>query len=473
MMFRSLRLIPSFIFIFVLVFSAFFTESIGVGKVQAQTPAIAWLFSPPLGYRDGVSYGPRINYNNGQLIENTDYGVVNPDMQGNTCFNQDWGNIYHAGEDIYRKDGQSTANAEVTAVADGIVKFRVDNFPAVVLIIEHSLPPNGQQKIYSLYGHLNVNSIIVSVNQSVVRGQKLGTIYQQFFDGRYTDYHDDSHLHFEMRYFYDASNIYTNYPNCNGYLPGRGYTYPQHPENFPPSLSQHYTDPTVFVINHQGVFLPIILKQEPTCVAGQQLLTNGGFESGTAGWVELREPGYAIITNYLLPTTAYSGSWVAWFGGRINSNERIYQEFSVASGMTNANLSYYIWMGTDETYSGAYDKLYVRLRDSSDNLIQQLNYIDNNFTEHVWLYRSTSLPDLSSRSGQTLRLSFEGTNDGSLITHFLVDNTSLTAVCSGSYAPQSSQPIVLPTNPPQRISGGAEPTRPPAPTSTLPPYPNP
>lgn len=473
MMFRSLRLIPSLILIFILVFSGLFVENIGVREVQAQSPAIASLFSPPLGYRDGLSYGPRINYSNGQIVENTDYGVVNPDMQGNTCFNQDWGTIYHAGEDIYRTDGQSTANAEVTAVADGIVKFRVDNFPGAVLIIEHSLPPDGQQKIYSLYGHLNTNSVIVSVNQSVVRGQKLGTIYQQFFDGRYTDYHDDSHLHFEMRYFYDATNIYTNYPNCNGYLPGRGYSYPQHPNNFPPSLSQHYTDPTVFVINRQGVFLPIILKQEPTCVTGQQLLTNRGFESGTSGWVELRESGYAIITDYLLPTTAYSGTWVAWFGGRNNATERIYQEFTVTSGMTGANLSYYVWIGTDETTTGVYDKLYVRLRDSSNNIIQQLDYLDDNALEHVWLPRSTSLPNLSSRVGQILRLSFEGTTDGSLITHFLVDNTNLTAMCSGSYAPQPIEQNALPTNQPQRITGGPEPTRPSAPTPTLPPYPNP
>lgn len=50
---------------------------------QAQAAPVADVFSPPLGFRDGLSYEPRIMYNNeGQLIENTDYGVKNPDLQG-------------------------------------------------------------------------------------------------------------------------------------------------------------------------------------------------------------------------------------------------------------------------------------------------------------------------------------------------------------------------------------------------------
>lgn len=294
---------------------------------------------------------------------------------------------------------------------------------------------------------------------------------QQFFDGRYTDFHDDSHLHFEMRYFYDASNIYVNYPNCNGYLPGRGYTHPQHPDDFPPSQSNHYTDPIGFVQSHTGVFLPLVMRQEPTCIAGQQLMVNGGFESGSISWVEIKQPGYPIITNYLLPTPAYSGSWVAWFGGRNYATERIYQEFMVTSGMTGANLSYYIWMGTDESNSGAYDKLYVRLRDSNDSIIQQLGYLDNKASEHVWFYRSVSLPDLSARVGQALRLSFDGTTDGTLPTSFLIDNVSLTAVCNGAQSSQSSGSSAIPTNQPQEITGGAEPTKPPAPTPTQSPYP--
>ena len=193
------------------------------------------------------------------MIENSAYGVKNPDMIGITCFGIDWGSIYHAGADWYRADGQSTAQAEVTAMADGIVMYINYNFPGGILLIEHSLPPDGVKKIYSVYGHLNPNSLTVSKNQVVTRGQRLGTVLKQYYDGRYTPYHDDSHLHFEMRYFYNASNIY-NQADCNGYLPGRGYTYPQHPDNFPPSLSLHYTDPVGYLGAKFTAWLPLVRK---------------------------------------------------------------------------------------------------------------------------------------------------------------------------------------------------------------------
>jgi murein DD-endopeptidase MepM/ murein hydrolase activator NlpD len=226
---------------------------------RALSVPLASEFSLPLGYRDGVSYGPRITYKNGKLTEDSEYGVKNPDMQGGTCFGLDWGQLYHAGEDWYREDGKSTSGAEVTAVADGNVKYISYDFPGAVMIIRHRLPPDGQQKIFSLYGHLDPNSITVSVGQVVQRGQKLGTVLLQYYDGRYTGYHDDSHLHFEMRGFYDGSNIYPDYPYCNGYIPGRGYTYPPHPDVFP-SESIHYTDPIAYIQRLPVAFLPLIIR---------------------------------------------------------------------------------------------------------------------------------------------------------------------------------------------------------------------
>jgi murein DD-endopeptidase MepM/ murein hydrolase activator NlpD len=226
---------------------------------RAQTVPIAQKFSLPLGYRDGLSYGPRVNYKNDTLIEDSEYGVKNPDMQGSTCFGLDWGQIYHAGEDWYREDGASTANAEVTAVGAGTVKYISYDFPGAVIIIRHKLPPDGQQKIFSLYGHLDPNSVLVSVGQVVTRGQTLGTVLLQYYDGRYTPLHDDSHLHFEMRDFYDGSNIYPDYPYCNGYVPGRGYTYPPHPNIFP-STTSHYTDPIAYILRRPWAYLPFLVR---------------------------------------------------------------------------------------------------------------------------------------------------------------------------------------------------------------------
>jgi murein DD-endopeptidase MepM/ murein hydrolase activator NlpD len=217
---------------------------------QAQTVPVAGAFSPPLGFGDGLSYEPRITYNNeGQLIENTDYGVKNPDMQGETCFGVNFEQIYHAGEDWYRADGESTVGAEVTAVADGIVAFADPNmnYPGLVVIIEHALASG--QKIYSVYAHLDDSSLEVEAGQIVRRGQRLGEVMYQDYTGRYPEYHpsgDDSHLHYELRDFYSGRNIYANQPGCNGLIPGRGYTYPEIPDNFPAS-EPSYNDPMAFI----------------------------------------------------------------------------------------------------------------------------------------------------------------------------------------------------------------------------------
>jgi murein DD-endopeptidase MepM/ murein hydrolase activator NlpD len=219
-------------------------------ETEEEPLPVAEVFSPPLGYRDGLSYAPRITYIDGKLIQNTDYGVMNPELVGTTCFGVAWQKIYHAGEDLYREDAKSTEGAEITAVADGKVAYAnpFTNYPGLVVIIEHRLP--SEKKIYSVYSHLDDNSLAVTTGDMVSRGQRLGTVLYMRYTGRYPEHNpskeDDSHLHFEMRYFYDARSIYTAYPACNSGTPGRGYTYPEHPDHFPiPDAG--YTDPSTFI----------------------------------------------------------------------------------------------------------------------------------------------------------------------------------------------------------------------------------
>lgn len=200
--------------------------------------------------------------------------------------------MLHAGEDWYRIDRNSTSGAEVTAIANGVVYDYTPawNYPGKAVVIKHLLP-NGNY-IYSVYMHLN-DDVSVVTGLPVVRGQRIGSVLPQTYDGRFPAYHstDDSHLHFEIRTFASASNIYTDHPSCNhGDAPGRGYTYPTFPPDSYPSSSNHYTDPGTFLYSHAGVFLPIIKKA--SCVEGAQLIGNGGFEQGNAYWNEV---------NYYMP----------------------------------------------------------------------------------------------------------------------------------------------------------------------------
>ena len=153
-----------------------------------------------------------------RILRRYDYGIKNPFLSGIRCFGVDWSELYHAGEDWFRI-GENGGNipipgTEVTAVADGTVIWaQAINYPGRVVIISHtdSLLP---QTTYSVYSHLDPMTLAVQAGQTVTRGQKLGTVLYQ------TD--NNSHLHWEIRYFSDGSNIYPNYPNCNGFVPGRG-----------------------------------------------------------------------------------------------------------------------------------------------------------------------------------------------------------------------------------------------------------
>src|SRR5262245_32685526 len=134
-----------------------------------------------------------------------------------------------------------TAGSEVTAIADGVITFANPiNYPGFVIIVQHTLLDG--QTIYSVYAHLD-SPLEVSTGQVVSRGQRLGTVLHQAYDGRYPTYHDpyDSHLHFEIRHFADGSQV-----PCGSSAPGPGYSYPNHPDNVP-SLSNGYTDPTNFL----------------------------------------------------------------------------------------------------------------------------------------------------------------------------------------------------------------------------------
>ncbi len=228
------------------------------------------LFSDPFGVTlPHTAYLPRITRDgSGNLIEDTSYGVLNPDMGGGTCFGVDWSRIFHAGEDLYAGPAGSTASTEdvkVRAVADGVVKFAPTtfNYPGFVVIIEHTL--RSGEKVYSVYAHLK-GPLNVAAGQQVMRGQLLGKVMYLPYTGNYPQYHpsgNDSHLHFEIRQFYNGTDIYPYpYTYCNkaGNIPGVGYTYPGGPDAFPNS-GQHYLNPFVFIWYHQGrTFIPQVMK---------------------------------------------------------------------------------------------------------------------------------------------------------------------------------------------------------------------
>jgi hypothetical protein len=116
---------------------------------------------------------------------------------------------------------------------------------------------------------------------------------------------------------------------------------------------------------------------------------------------------------------------MAWLGGRNSATDRLYQDFVLPSGQNSAELRYFVRTDTTET-SGVYDVMLVRLRTADGTLLRDLDRVDNGFRPlGQWVERVVAVGDIGGWAGQTLRLSFEATTDGSAVSSFYLDEVQM------------------------------------------------
>ncbi|CAM3925874.1 Hydrolase [Nocardioides zeicaulis] len=151
--------------------------------------------------------------------------------------------------------------------------------------------------------------------------------------------------------------------------------------------------------------------------AGSNLLGNPGFESGATVWTGTSGP---ITSNTGRP--ARTGSWKAWLGGNgSSSTENVSQQVSVPAGATAAKLSYWLRSDTAETGSTAYDTLKVQV--ISAGTTTTLRTFSNVGTSTTYTQYSQSL---AAYAGKTVTVRFLATEDSSLQTSFVIDDTAVT-----------------------------------------------
>ncbi len=184
------------------------------------------------------------------------YGIQNPSLVGpNGCYWDStkhqyvpFSQLWHAGEDWFAKT--SAGATTISAVANGVVKYVSPpgyNYPGAVIIIQHTLSDGSL--VYSMYGHLDPQKLLVNVGDTVTKGQSIasGLISQKSEGG------DNTHLHWEIRYFFDGSGITKgpNYKQTCSAQPGPGYTWPGQPDNFVfNGTTYRWTNPSQFVAAH-------------------------------------------------------------------------------------------------------------------------------------------------------------------------------------------------------------------------------
>ncbi len=150
------------------------------------------------------------------------------------------------------------------------------------------------------------------------------------------------------------------------------------------------------------------------CPTPGNKVTNGGFESGTTPWTTT--PG--VVSANGSGESAHSGTHFAWFDGYGTTHtDTASQSVTIPAGC-HASLNFFLHIDTSESGSTAYDKFTVKVGSTTLATYSNVNAASG--------YTSRTF-DVSSFAGQTVTLSFSGTEDSSLQTSFVLDDVAVNA----------------------------------------------
>jgi serine protease len=150
------------------------------------------------------------------------------------------------------------------------------------------------------------------------------------------------------------------------------------------------------------------------CTA-RQLLGNPGFETGSASpWTSTA----GVINPNGAGETAHSGSWYAWLDGYGTTHtDTLSQAVTIPSACTGTTFSFWLHIDTAETTTTTqYDRLTITANGTTLATFSNLNHASG-YTQHTY--------SLGSFAGSTVTLKFSGTEDISLQTSFVVDDTAV------------------------------------------------
>jgi serine protease len=155
------------------------------------------------------------------------------------------------------------------------------------------------------------------------------------------------------------------------------------------------------------------------CTA-KQLLGNPGFETGSAApWSATA----GVINPSSAGEPAHSGTYVAWLDGYGSTHtDTLSQSVSIPAGCKNATFSYWLHIDTAESGSTAFDTLKVQVLSSSGSVLATIGSFSNVNAASGYQQHSANL---AAYVGQTITLKFTGSEDSSLQTSFVVDDTAL------------------------------------------------
>jgi hypothetical protein len=152
---------------------------------------------------------------------------------------------------------------------------------------------------------------------------------------------------------------------------------------------------------------------------GTELITNGGFESGTAPWTFA---GQASRSTGSFPHTGVAYSLM---GTTNNATGSEFQQITIPAG-TSPNLTFWLNISTNEA-AGAqvFDRFFVEVRNTSGTLLATLATFSNQNAGTAGAYVQRGPYNLGAFAGQTVRIQYRITTDVTLPTSFRVDDVSV------------------------------------------------
>ena len=151
-----------------------------------------------------------------------------------------------------------------------------------------------------------------------------------------------------------------------------------------------------------------------TCTSPGQKLVNPGFESGTTGWANATW----TISNWTgvgAPRSGSRSSWISGYG--YTQTETLQQTVAIPAGCTQSTLSLYLKIDSSESGSTVYDRFTVKV--GSTTLATYSNVNESPYTLRTF--------NVGAFAGQTVTISFTGSEDWSLQTSFVLDDLALNA----------------------------------------------
>ncbi len=152
-----------------------------------------------------------------------------------------------------------------------------------------------------------------------------------------------------------------------------------------------------------------------SCGSPGEKLSNGGFESGTAGWSNATWTIYPW-TGTGAPRSGSYSSWISGYG--YTATETLQHSVTIPAGCTNSVLSLYLKISTAEYEGPAFD--YFTISAGSTTLATYSNLdASSGYVLHQF--------NVGAFAGQTVTISFTGDEDWSLQTSFVLDDVSVIA----------------------------------------------